>query len=82
MKLHKIEWNDHCSSNNRWMSEQTFINSNAGMPCTSVGKIIAEDADTLTLVGTWGGSDCKGDQTIIKSCITSRRRLYLKNENE
>jgi hypothetical protein len=85
LPIHYIEWLDHCSADNRWMQVDRLAASNFPAECVSVGHIIAEDEDTLTICGTWtptlrkrGVDEVKADQTIIKSCITRRRRLHLK----
>ena len=83
-KILYVEWDDHSSSNNRWMRQDYYVEGNKPYPCVSVGVVVAEDNTAITLAGTWDtGSeehyrDYKSDQTILKNCIRKRRVLRHK----
>lgn len=78
-KLLYIEWDDHSSFSNSWMSRKQLANGSRPARCVSVGIVVAETKDCITLAGTWGAeSEVKADQTIIKSCIRKRRILRHK----
>ena len=80
-RLLYIEWDDHCSSNNRWQSRKRF--KAEGAPCRSIGWVIAESKDAITLAATSdfypddNDPHFKADQTILKACITKKRLIKV-----
>lgn len=79
-RLLYVEWDDHCSSSNRWESIDAFQKKNSGIRCRSVGWVIAESKDAITLAGTTDmvePLECKADQVILKNCIRKKRRLKV-----
>jgi hypothetical protein len=73
-KILYIEWEDHSSSHDSsWKPPESFDTDS--VLCVSVGRVVAEDANAITLCGTWSPGYGHGDQTILKRCIKKRRVL-------
>lgn len=75
-RLLYVEWDDHSSfGSSGWRGKDEYESGNKPLRCASVGWVVAESRDAITLVGTKGGSKYSGDMTILKNCIRKKRRL-------
>ena len=80
-KLLYVEWDDHSSHSQTWVSEPHLKNGTRGLKCSSVGWLIEENEEAITLAATRDNGRTEhfsGDQTIMKSCIRKRRILRHK----
>ncbi len=75
-----VEWNDACSCDNRWQHRQRYENTNQPDNCQSVGWLVAENDDAITLCASRStlNDQLSGDITIPKSAIRKRRILRHK----
>lgn len=76
VKMEVVDWLDHCGSSG-WADLAHHQSKTAGlMRCRSVGFVLHEDKEVLTLVQNQGGN-ATGDHTmsIAKRLIISRRRI-------
>ena len=72
-----IEWLDSCSLPTHWRSEEAAMKFTGPANVCSIGKVLREDAESITLVQNWGGDEVRNDITIIKSCIRKKRLITL-----
>ena len=73
----EVTWLDH-SSGNGWQDPAVTRQKNAGpLVCTSIGYVICESADTITLTHTQCGTngDVHSGITIVKGLITGHKLL-------
>lgn len=75
-----LEWDDHCQYPSGWMAFQE-VTDNKPCKIVSVGFIIAEDAKCISIASCYDtaneGRTGKGVSTILKNCITKRRKVKL-----
>jgi len=83
LKAVYLEWYDSSSfragdSGGVWKSRADV--SQAGEPCrcTTIGFILAEDEQSITIGGSYTGGCVSGDMNIPKSAITKRRVVRWK----
>lgn len=74
-RLLYIEWDDHSSWDNTWRPKEHYERENRALRCRSVGWVVAENKEAITLCGTRSESKFSGDITILKRCIRKKRRL-------
>jgi hypothetical protein len=79
-KLIFVSWKDH-TANGGWIDVDEFHGPSL---CHSVGWVMKEDDEGLTLAGSWSPSMRKHDeesagnvQYLLKSCIVQRRKLTV-----
>lgn len=74
-EIHYIEFEDHCSSNERWTQKDKAFHNVCMAKC--VGFLVRESKQyvTLALIGQTENECFSNTMTIIKSCITNRRIL-------
>ncbi len=79
-RLLLVEWDDHKSPyRDSWETPRTVVQGNQPLRCVSVGWLIAENDEVLTLCASRSASDMFSNQsTILKNCIRKRRILRHK----
>jgi len=77
MKLVIIEWND-ASSFDAWADMEAAIRKNVPTLCRTVGWVVAESKEAITVVATTADDKVTGDMTIIKSSIVKTTVLKRK----
>ena len=80
-KLVLIEWVDAMDQENGWISKETAMKANV-MTVISVGFVINEDADMITIIGDKdkdpdADTDISRVTTIPKGCIKNTRVLCV-----
>ena len=78
-KVVYVEWDDSASSaGSIWKNKETVANFNT-CRCKTIGFVIKETKDTLTIVSSSDGGDyVSGDMSIPKSAIRKRRIVRWK----
>ena len=74
--LYVVDWWDHCSSSGSWSSLEQ-VKAMAPVLIRSVGFIVAETKDTITLVAHSDsiGHNVAGDICILKACIKRKKLI-------
>ena len=69
-----VEWVDSVHYNGWTAMEELPIHD---LNCRSVGWLIAEDEESITIIAHDGGKNAMGDMTIPKVAITGRWEITL-----
>ena len=88
-ELWYVEWEDHAGSDGWTSLTEATTDNDQSCLCSSVGWLIAENAERITIVSSIGSSseskpkpDCAGRMTIAKALIKARRVIaFVKSEN-
>ena len=79
MKAIYVEWDDSSSMASTVWKDKKQVAASKPCRCTTIGFVIAEDKDSLTLAGSLDGGDfISGDMNIPKCAIRKRRKLEWK----
>lgn len=74
-----VEWLDHCSTKGgQWESFEDICEDLKPLTVHSVGWVIKETKESVTLIPTWHNEQAYGDILIIKRCIISRQKFKLR----
>ncbi len=76
-----IEWLDHCSlGGGRTWQPRSDVEELEPIKVRSVGWVIKEGEDALTMISHQHADEVYGELIIIKSCIKTRRVLVAKRD--
>ena len=78
MKMVLVEWNDSFFTHG-WRGKDEFRDLGIA-PCVSVGVVVSEDDNKITLVLSMGEENYADSMTIPKGCIKRIRRLKVNNK--
>jgi hypothetical protein len=70
----RVDWKDHWSGNNQWNNPDGI--KHRPMHCVSVGVLVKEDKEGLSLAQNMTSNEVVADTVyILKNCITHRTKL-------
>lgn len=70
----RVDWKDHWSGNNQW--QEPHVVKHRPAQCVSVGVLVKEDKEGLTLAQNMTSNEVVADTVyILKNCITHRTKL-------
>jgi hypothetical protein len=77
-KLIYLEWVDSCGNASRvWHNRDEAVECITPLVCRSVGFVVEETRDYLTIAAHAGGDEVSGVMSIPKCAIKKRRRIKL-----
>lgn len=74
MKIVKIDWIDSCIGPAGWGDKEDYGNVTL-VECTTVGFVVSETKEHITIANTVNKDQLLGVLTIPKRCIKKRKRL-------
>ena len=77
-KMLYLEWVDSSSADRGLVWHDDEVSHVTDLKCFSVGFVVKEDANSITIAGHDAGKSVSGQMTIPKRAITKRRKVAVK----
>ena len=71
----EVEWRDSKLDNGGWATVKAHLRDRKGVPCVSVGFVLADDKRGIVLASSVYGKNASGVVHIPSGMVVKRRRL-------